>query len=115
MEKVAVSKKDLLKTLRRNKNEHEKQYTKALEKYREKLIEELNEKLERAMAGKTVKHQFLLPIPENFTDRFQTAIEMLEWEVGDIVELDQQDFARYIQNRWEWNERFLANTGSYLK
>lgn len=114
MENITVNKNDLMKTLRTNQQEHEAQYAAAIVKYREKLIEELDKKLARAKEGKPVKHQFYLPIPENFTDDFETAIQMLEWAQGDTVDLSYRDFQRFVQNKWEWNDRFASNTTAYL-
>jgi hypothetical protein len=115
MEDVKVKKAELLATLRTNKQEHQAQYDAALIKYREKLIEELEKHLDLAKKGKKVPHHLLLTIPEVHVDAFETAIQMLEWEVDDEVSISMYDFQRFVQNEWEWSKAFHANTTSYLK
>lgn len=114
MENITVNKAELLATLQTNKAEHRDQYEEALGKYREALIAELEEKLADAHQGNKVEHHLNLRIPESHLDSFETAIQMLEWEVEETVELDQVDFQRYVQNQWEWARSFASNTASYL-
>jgi hypothetical protein len=114
MDRITVSKADLMETLKSNQREHNKQYEAALKQYRKQLVAELDYLLERARKGKTVSHYLKLAIPEQHDDSFKTAIEMLEWSVSDTVELDQRDFQRFVQNEWEWKQSWHANTASYL-
>jgi predicted phage-related endonuclease len=111
---ITVNKEELLNTLERNQTQHETDYADALVAYRAKLIEELDQKLADAKAGKKVDHHLRLPIPESYAESFQTAIEMLQWDVAAEVQLDQRDFQRFVQNQWEWQHQFAASTAAYL-
>jgi hypothetical protein len=52
--------------------------------------------------------------PEEHTEDFDRAIEMLQWEVGDEVTLSEHDFATLVQNQWGWARSFASNTTSYV-
>ena len=114
MELITVVKADLLDTLRSNRDEHRSMFIKAQEKYREAMIEELDRALQEAREGGRIQRAFALPIPEDHTDDFDTAIEMLEWDQGKTVELSQRDFLTYVKNDWGWQASFAATTQSYL-
>lgn len=114
MESITVDKKDLITKIQANRDEHRAMFLKAQERYRDAMIAELDRALQEARDGKPIRRAFTLPVPEDHTQDFDTAIEMLEWEQGDSVLLDARDFMRFVQNRWEWAASFAANTGSYL-
>jgi hypothetical protein len=113
MDNITVDKADLIATLRDNRDKHRDLFDKAQVVYREKMIEELDRALAEAKAGRKIRRAFTLPTPENHTEDFDTAIQMLEWEAEDYVSLSMRDFMRYVQNRWEWERSFAANTESY--
>lgn len=114
MEDVTVSKKDLLATLEHNRQVHRRTFERAQEKYREAMIAELDRALEDAREGRKITRAFALPVPEDHTSDFDTAIEMLKWEQADSVTLHQREFMNYVQNKWGWMASFAANTESYL-
>jgi hypothetical protein len=114
MQEITVDKAELITKIQTNRDEHRSMFLKAQEKYREAMIAELDRALQEARDGQKIRRAFTLPVPEDHTDEFDTAIEMLQWEQGDSVVLDLRDFMRYVQNRWEWAASFAANTGSYL-
>jgi hypothetical protein len=114
MQEITVNKAELVAKLQANRDEHRSMFIKAQEIYREKMIEELDRALEEARRGDRIRRAFSLPVPEDHTEEFDTAIEMLQWETADEVLLSQSDFMRYVQNRWQWQASFAANTASYL-
>lgn len=114
MQLITVDKASLIAKLQANRDEHRSMFIKAQEKYREAMIAELDRALQEARDGRPIVRAFHLPVPEDHTDEFNTAIEMLQWEKNQAVKLDQADFRRFVQNRWEWAASFAANTGSYL-
>jgi len=111
---ITVNKADLIEKIQANRGEHRSMFIKAQERYRDAMIAELDQALQDARDGKKIRRAFTLPVPEDHTQDFDTALEMLEWEQGDTIKLDQHDFLRYVQNRWEWQASFAANTQSYL-
>ena len=114
MQSITVIKDDLITTLRQNRDAHRSMFLKAQEVYRDKMIEEMERALKEAREGGAIERSFRLPLPEDHTDDFDTAIEMLEWEQADQIMLSQQDFLTFVRNQWGWRQSFAANTGSYL-
>jgi hypothetical protein len=114
MQEITVSKHDLVAKLQANRDEHRSMFIKAQERYRDAMIVELDRALHEARQGHPIKRAFALPVPEDHTEEFDTAIEMLQWEQADEVLLSDRDFRRFVQNRWEWAASFAANTQSYL-
>lgn len=114
MDRIVVDKAQLIETLTTNRDEHRAIFLKAQERYREKMIEELDRALLDAREGRAIKRAFALPVPEDHTDDFNTALEMLNWDQGDSVELGQHEFRQYVQNRWQWEASFTTNSLSYV-
>lgn len=114
MENVLVSKADLIEKVKENREIHRDTFLQAQEKYREAVIAELDTRLKEARDGKKIRRGFTLPVPEDFTSSYDTALEMLIWEVDDKVTLDQRSFEELVLNKWNWNDRFVANTQSYV-
>lgn len=114
MENITVRKDKLQETIKTNRDSHREQFLAAQDKYREKVIAELDKRLEAARNGGRIDLGFHLPEPVDYTDSYDTAIAMLEWEVSDEIELSDVDFQRYVLNKWEWARVFAANTQSYL-
>lgn len=114
MDTITVRKDDLIKTLKENRDAHREQFLRAQSAYRMAMIEELDRALDEAKRGKTIKRAFALPVPEDHTDDYDTAIAMLEWHTKDAVELSQREFMTYVENKWGWLTSFAANTQSYL-
>lgn len=114
MDTITVSKKNLLNTLRSNRTEHRQLFVKAQKVYRQKMIEELDRALQEARDGGKIRRAFALPVPEDHTEDFSTAIAMLKWHQDDSVDLSQREFQTYVENKWGWQASFAANTSSYL-
>lgn len=116
MNTITVPKADLLEVLRQNLDTHAANVERAREVYREKIIAELDLRLEEAKTGKDIDPGFLhyLPIPRDYTEEYERAIQQVGWEVRDVVELEPGDFNRYVRDEWEWGHQFRASTASYL-
>ena len=114
MNTVTVNKADLIAKVKANRDEHRGIFEIAVVKYREAVLEQLDARIEEIRAGKPISLRFTLPAPEDFTDEYDMALEQMNWEVGDKVELDQQTFRELVLNQWRWADRFYANTQSYV-
>lgn len=114
MNTVTVKKDELIEKVKANREVHRDTFLRAQEKYREAVIEELDRRLQEARDGKPIKRGFALPEPEDFTSSYDNALAMLEWEVGDTIELDEHTFKELVLNKWGWQDRFMSNTTSYV-
>lgn len=114
MYSITVDKPKLVKTLTKNRKKHLKLFEEAQKVYRAQMIEELDRALKDAKNGKKIRRSFTLPVPENHVEDFDTALQMLEWEKGEEIELSHSDFLQYVENKWGWQQSFHANTETYL-
>ena len=114
MELITVIKTELVEKLKANRETHRALFLAAQERYRDAMIKELDQALEEARNGGTIRRSFAMPVPEDHTADFDTAIEMLQWDLGKTVQLSYHDFQQYVQNQWGWRASFAANTESYL-
>lgn len=116
MNTITVKKDDLIRTITENRNAHRETFLAAQVKYRERVIEELDARLiEARRPGGNINLGFRLPEPVDYTEEYDTALQMLAWEVSDEVELDEQTFSQLVLNRWHWQQHFAASTRSYLE
>lgn len=113
MNTITVKKERLLETLQTNRANHRDEFLKAQEGYRAKVIEVLDQRLQDAREGKQIDLRIHLPEPRDYTSDFDTAISMVEWAEGDTMDLEQHDFERYVLNKWEWREAFIATNSRY--
>lgn len=118
MRKITVDKADLAETITRNRDAHKAEYDKAVEVYRVRFVEEAKKFAEDSIARSRQRVAFgnfvWLPVPEEHTEDYDRALLMLDWELGDTVELSQEEFATLVQNQWNWIRSFTANTSSYV-
>lgn len=116
--KITVNKQQLLLTLQANMAAHKDEYEKAVEVYRERFVEQAQRFAEDAILAARRHQPFVqfgwLPVPEEHTEDYQRAIEMLEWEIEDEVTLTEVDFGTLVQNQWGWARSFAQNTSSYV-
>ena len=113
MQTITVDKTELHQVLEHNLIEHRDIFLKAQQVYREKMIAELDRALSDARQGGQIKRAFMLPVPEDHTEDFATAIKMLMWHQGEQIELTMDEFETYVENKWRWRASFAANTESY--
>lgn len=106
MRKVTVNKQDLRKQLIQNKNDHEADFAITWDSYKSALVVRLENLVKQGRAlepGEPIElGVWDLPMPENHTAEYQRAIEMLEWETGDEVILDEHEFKQFVQDDWSW-------------
>jgi len=105
---VKVKKKKLLTKLRENRAKHAHDYEEAVEEYWKALHKELGELVEKAGKRKGWQYEIKADPPKDYTKEYDDAIELLEWEIADEVDLSNADFKRFIQDEWGWKKAFMA-------
>ena len=112
---ITVSKPELLKILRANRERHHSTFEKALVVFRERAIKELD-KLIADVKGPHVPRSLHigLPVPEEHTDDYDRAIHMLEMHIADVVTLSESAYAKLVDDNWEWRRMFEGTTMAYL-
>ena len=114
METVKVNKAELLEKLTGNRKKHRENFLKAQEGYRAEVIEQLDKALQDARDGKKINTFFQLPAPQDQTPEYDRAIKMLEWAIGDEIELSEIDFSQYIFDNWHWKQQWTASNTVYM-
>ena len=110
--KITVNKANLITQLKSNRDAHRAEYDAACLVYKDRCVAEIETMLADARAG-VIRRNLTLPIPEEHTEDYNRAIDMLEWAQSDTIDLTQQEFATLVRNQWGWLQSFTANTSSY--
>lgn len=100
METVKVKKDELLKILRKNREEHREIFLEALDGYHKAALKALQDRIDEAKANKKVSLHFVLVEPQDQTKQYDRIIKMLEMNVEDVVELTEQEFVHYVMDDW---------------
>jgi len=101
MEDILVDKENLLKKIKANKWAHQDRFLRAQKDYRKAVIKELERMLEDARAGREIVRHVSLPEPIDHTDDYARMISMLEWSVDDTIYLSEEDYQKYVMDKWE--------------
>jgi hypothetical protein len=98
---IKVKKEKLIEQIRKNKENHIKEYDKAIVAYKEEALKQLKKQIERVEEGALdAKLELITPI--NNAENYDKIIEMFEWEVEEVVELEQNEFNEYVQDETEF-------------
>ena len=115
MKDTLMSRETLLERLRANRESHRETYRRATTAYQDKIVNELQTMIKLVVDGHFHDPYALsrLPVPEDHTEDYDTAIEMLELDTRKEVLLDNRSFRAYIRDEWEWKRNWVANTQRY--
>jgi uncharacterized protein YktB (UPF0637 family) len=107
---INVKKSELIQKLKTNKENHIKEYEKAVIAYKEEALRQLNDQIKKVEEGE-LNAKLNLVTPINNAANYDKIIEMFEWEVEEVVVLEQKEFIEYVQDETEFalNAKF-SNT-----
>ena len=114
MRTITVDKAKLAKTLEKNRSNHRKLFEEALTNYKKHAIKTFELNIREIKSGGEVRHHLTLPVPQDHTEDYDRAIGMLEWHQGEEIELDEQQFAEFVQDDWHWQQGALATASNYV-
>lgn len=98
---IKVNKQQLIDKIKENKKNHVEEYAKAIIAYKEEALKQLANLTEKVNEGALdIKLNLITPI-DNSTN-YDKIVEMFEWEVDDVVELEQNEFLEYVQDETEF-------------
>lgn len=116
MKNITVSKADLITKITSNRAKHAQEYTEAHAGWRTAVLEALA-KAQTTFADtedtSCLYDAYRLAKPEDHTDDYDRVLGMLDWDESDRVVLSDSDFARFIQDDWEWSHGFRAQSSAY--
>lgn len=111
---ITVSKDELLKIVKENRDSHHALYEKAWAGYVKQAEADLRERLDRIHRGKSFHLRFGYVAPEDHTADYEDVIDMLEMALGEEIELTQGQFKCYIKDDWGWKEQWTTSNTQYL-
>lgn len=114
LDRVRVTKADLVKALEDNRAEHRQIFEEAISAWQKRVIERLNTMVEQAKQGPDLVELVIgLPRPEDHTKDYNRVIRMIEMSQDDEFELTAYDFSQYVMDEWGWQAAFLTSSSEY--
>ena len=94
---INVNKADLIAKIKENKENHIKEFDKAVVAYREEAQKQLQGEISRLVEGALdIKLDLITPV--NNAKNYDNILQMFEWEEEAIVQLEQAEFQEYVQD-----------------
>ena len=107
MKTVLVKKEVLLRKLIENKKIHIKEYNDTMIGWVETAIKQLKDKIETLEKDPSdADLYFNLSKPKSYEKNYDVAIGMLEMEVSNNVQINSEEFQKYVNDEWDWTESF---------
>ena len=105
----------ILEILKANLETHRTAYEEAWKNYLIAVADTLSE-VEAAVADNVVDFSPLLnlPVPKDYSTEYEEAISMFSYTDDLDIQLTQEEFRRYILDKWNWGRGFLASNSAYL-
>jgi hypothetical protein len=123
MRKVTVKKDELLAKLIANREKHIAEYNESVEGYRKgvkeravQIIEKFQQEVESIQTGDiryVDMERITLVLPESHERDYDQVIEMLQMSIDATQELQSDEFACYVMDRWKWKESFASTNALY--
>lgn len=113
-----VNIKELVETLKKNREEHVEIVEEAQAEFRRMAIAEIEDMLADAKSGKNIATHLSLDVPSIHTSAFDNAIGLMEMTMraGETtIEIDAGEYERFIRNNWEWTQAFRHSNAAYSK
>ncbi len=110
---IHAKKDEILSRLRTNRETHTAIVAEARKGYVDRARESLRERLDQLESGKIVSLAFSLEPPQDHSDVYDTAIQMLELATDDLIELDSTQVRTLVMDQWDWTRQFLTSNAQY--
>jgi hypothetical protein len=110
---ITANKKEILVTLRKNREEHQSIVKEARVVYAKKAEAAIMKKLDALRSGKIVSLAFQLAAPLDYTTVYDTAIRALELHTGDTIDLSADQVRNLVDDTWDWTGQFMASNSLY--
>lgn len=116
MEKVKVTRNELLTNINQNRTKHKEEYDEALSGWQEQIVVAFDEARDRVRQGdySNLSPASGLPKPQHHLKDYDLAIRMLTMSVDEHIEIEMHDFNQYVMDEWSWKAGFALTNSSYL-
>lgn len=112
---VSVDVERLRGTLQANRAQHTDAYEKAKAGYIKVMKQRLGEYVDQLANGEVLAVRYLDPPPDDHTNDYDDAIQMMLWSQESTIELTQAQFKQYVQDDWGWKDSWLTSNTAYLQ
>ena len=112
---IKVDKKQLIAKIKENKENHIKEYEKAVENFKKEAAKKIKELSVSLKNENFDKLKLSMTVPENRSNEYDKLVLQFEWEIEDQVELSQGEFNEYIHDETpfakqaKYSNTFYAN------
>jgi hypothetical protein len=114
MQTITIPRQKLLEKLTTNREQHVKEYGKALLGYQQAALKEVRMQVEKLEEDPSHRMVLTEVKPISHESSYGRAIRMLEWSVDENVTLTGNDFSRFVDDDWEWREDWSTSNAKYL-
>lgn len=121
--KVTIKVKELAEKIKANRAKHEETYKKAVGVYMDKISSALDDRkleMEQFRSDKATYEELAaiggglgLTPPRCYLDSYDDILAVLEMATEEVLELDSQQLANLIRDKWDWEREFAASTVMY--
>lgn len=112
MDTVTVNKSDLLAIIEENRAIHESMYNEAMEGFKESTLKTLEAEIKK-FPGNPKSVMIHCSKPTSHLKDYDRVIHMLNMHNADHIEISQSDFAKYVEDDWEWKRQWMTSNSSY--
>lgn len=113
MDSIKVNKSKLSAVVTSNRDKHRQQFEEALDGWYRACIDTLEKSLDDAKNNRIRQMMINLPRPEDHTSDYDRIIAMLDMSVDIEIELDEHEFAQYVQDDWGWRRQWTMSNSAY--
>ncbi len=111
--KVTIKKSALLETLRRNSDQHQRDFNLSWAGFLITAKEEMLKNLSALETTGKVHLTISIQTPSNHVKDYERVIRMLEMSVADEITISESQFIQYVQDEWSWKGSFTAMSTAY--
>lgn len=123
---VTVNREKLLLTLNENLKTHKELFTEAMAGYEDAKLTKMSNLAtatsqatrENTQSNRKAVHEAYadyahLSRPQDNSESYELAIEIMKWETEEKIELNINDFQCYVRDRWNWKDAFKGSISTY--
>lgn len=114
MKTLQFNKTIVIETIEKNMRKHELEFSEAWTEYCRTSALKFKQLADAAEKGKQFENHTGLIKPSSHVDDYERILAMLKTCSDTNVELNQEEFARYMQDEWEWQSQFKYTNSLYL-
>jgi hypothetical protein len=109
--KSTVKVLDLVDTLKTNAANHKKMYTEAVTGWRQDAERKIKSLLDKLASPMDIS--ISLPAPRDYSEVYETALQMLAWTTDEVITLDADSFRNLVMDEWDWSKAWVFSNARY--